>query len=81
VVYEVDVHEEVGFPLSKKAFHSKEAAVERLGAGAIDCCCESRPVFRSECAYFDAASVAQCFNRRISGCVDHGWQAFGSTDH
>src|SRR4051812_38268788 len=62
VVDEVNVHEECDFLLREAALGSKEAAEERLGAGASDSGDKAGSVVWPEGTDLDPAPVAQCLD-------------------
>ena len=62
VVGEVDVHEKCDFLLREAALGSKEAAEERLRAGASDSGNKAGSVIWPEGADLDLAPVAQCLD-------------------
>jgi hypothetical protein len=76
VIDEVDVQEKLDFRLRKVSFYRKETTVKGLRAAASDGGDEGGPVFRSQRANFDPASIAQRLACRIVGRFQHDRQLF-----
>jgi len=67
VTDKIHIDEERGFLLAELAFDGEETAIEGIGADTADRRNEIGPVFRSEGADFDPASIPQRFNFGIFG--------------
>src|SRR5215217_5119179 len=71
VIDKIDVGKRVNLLFGEVSPHTKEAAVERLRASAINSCEKSSAVVRSQSTDFDRASIRQVFNRIIVGRERH----------
>jgi hypothetical protein len=75
MVDEVDVREELHFLFGKIASYRKETAAEGLSAGAADGFFKAFPILVPERADFNAATIAQCLNRRKFDYFRHNQQS------